>query len=97
VSLLGGCVLVDATWVVAGNDPISKVHAVLADVLDGTVPGLKGHTVADALIGALSEHYLCEEPGHAELLDSVGRETTGNAARACLKGLSGLGWLVTTW
>jgi hypothetical protein len=78
VSLLGGCVLIDATWAVIGLDPVSKVHAVLARVLDESVPGLEGGAVADALIGAFARHYRCEEPGDAELLDRIGRESSGN-------------------
>jgi hypothetical protein len=78
VSLLGTCVLTDATWAIVGLDPVSEVHAVLAPVLDESVPGLEGRAVADALIGAFARHYRCEEPGDAELLDRIGREISGN-------------------
>jgi hypothetical protein len=79
VFLLGACALVDATWAVVGLDPVSKVHAVLARELDDAVPGLEGAAAADALIGAFAEHYRCEEPGDAELLDRIGRQASGDA------------------
>lgn len=78
VSLLGSCVLTDATWALVGLDPVSEVHPVLARVLDGSVPGLEGRAVADVLIGAFARHYRCEGPGDAELLDRIGREISGN-------------------
>jgi hypothetical protein len=78
LSLLGGCVLVDATWAVVGLDPVSEVHTVLARILDEPVPGLAGRAVADALIGAFARHYRCEGPGDAELLDRIGHEVSGN-------------------
>ena len=76
--LLGTCALVDATWAVIGVDPVTEVHAVLTRVLDDVVPGLEGRAVADALIGAFAQHYQCEEPGDAELLDRIGREASGD-------------------
>jgi len=45
----------------------------LLPVLDSTVPGLDGRVVADALIGAFTEHYRCELPGDAEVLQRIGR------------------------
>lgn len=78
VFLLGACALVDATWAVVGLDPVSEVHTVLASALDDTVPGIEGHAVADALVGAFARHYRCEESGDAELLDRIGREVSGN-------------------
>jgi hypothetical protein len=77
VLLLGGA-LVDATWAVVGDDPVSEVHAVLARVLDDAVPGLEGRVVADALIGAFAREYRCEGPGDAELLDRIGREVSAD-------------------
>lgn len=77
-SLLGTCVLTDATWALVGLDPVREVHAALAPVLDESVPGLEGRAVADLLIGAFARHYRCEEPGDAELLDRIGREASGN-------------------
>jgi hypothetical protein len=76
--LLGVCALVEATSAVVGVDPVSEVHAVLARVLDDAVPGLEGRAVADALICAFAQHYRCEEPGDAELLDRIGREASGD-------------------
>jgi hypothetical protein len=76
--LLGGCALVDATWAVVGDDPVGEVHAVLTRALDDVIPGLEGHVAADALIGAFAQHYRCEEPGDAELLDRIGQEVSGD-------------------
>jgi hypothetical protein len=75
---LGACALVDATWAVVGVDPVSKVQAVLAPELDDAVPGLEGGAAADAHIGAFAQHYRCEEPGDAELLDRIGRQGSGD-------------------
>lgn len=77
VLLVGGA-LIDATWAVVGEDPVSEVHAVLARVLDDAVPGLEGRVVADALIGAFAQEYRCEGPGDAELLDRIGREVSAD-------------------
>ena len=73
--LLGTCALVDATWAIVGEDPLSEVLGVLLPVLDRTVPSLDGQVIADALIGAFAHHYRCEQPGDAELLQRIGRET----------------------
>jgi hypothetical protein len=75
VFLLGTCALVDATWAIVGEDPLSEVLDVLLPVLARTVPGLDGQVLANALIGAFAHHYRCEQPGDAELLQRVGRET----------------------
>jgi hypothetical protein len=72
VFLLGTCALVDATWAMVGEDPISEILGVLLPVLDRTVPGLDGQVLADALIGAFAHHYRCEQPGDAELLRRIG-------------------------
>ena len=74
VFLLGTCALVDATWAILGEDPLTDVLAVLAPVLGSSVPGLDGQAVADALIGAFAHHYRCEQPGDAEVLQRIGRE-----------------------
>ena len=73
--LLGTCTLVDATWAIVGEDPLGEVLGILLPVLDRTVPGLDGQVIADALIGAFAHHYRCEQPGDAELLQRIGRET----------------------
>ena len=74
VFLLGTCALVDATWAIVGEDPLTEVLGVLLPVLNSTVPGLDGQIIADALIGAFAHHYRCELPGDAELLQRIGRE-----------------------
>lgn len=73
--LLGTCALVDATWAIVGEDPLAEVLDILLPVLDRTVPGLDGQVIADALIGAFAHHYRCEQPGDAEVLQRIGRET----------------------
>jgi hypothetical protein len=73
--LLGTCALVDATWAIVGEDPLTEVLDILLPVLDRTVPGLDGQVIADALIGAFAHHYRCEQPGDAELLARIGPET----------------------
>ena len=75
VFLLGACALVDAVWAVVGEDPLSEILGVLLPVLDGTVPGLDSQVVADALIGAFSEHYRCELPGDAKVLQRIGNRS----------------------
>ena len=72
VFLLGTCALVDATWAIVGEDPLTKILGVLLPVLDRTVPGLAGQLIADALVGAFAHHYRCELPGDAELLQRIG-------------------------
>jgi hypothetical protein len=71
VFLLSTCALVDATWALVGEDPLSEVLGVLLPVLDRSLPGLDGQAVADALIGAFAEHYRCEPPGDAEVLARI--------------------------
>jgi len=78
LTTLGTLTLTDATWAVVGLDPVGKVHAMLARVLDEALPEVEGTVVADALIGAFAHHFQCEEPGDAELLDRIGREVSGN-------------------
>ena len=79
VFLLGVSALVDATWALVGNDSLDAVLNVLLPAVDEAVPGLDGGVVADALVGAFARHYLCEQPGDAEVLDRVGRGVSGNA------------------
>jgi hypothetical protein len=76
--LLVGGTLMDATWAVVGDDPVSEVHAVLARALDDAVPRLDGLVAADALIGAFAREYRCEGPGDAELIDRIGRELSAD-------------------
>ena len=71
VFLIGTCALVDATCAVVGEDPLSEVLAVLSPAMDGTVPGVEGRVVADALIGAFATHYRCELPGDADVLKRI--------------------------
>lgn len=75
VFLLGTCALVDATWAIVGEDPLSEILDAVAPVLDRIVPGLDGQVIADALIGAFAHHYRCEQPGDAEVLQRIGPET----------------------
>jgi hypothetical protein len=79
VFLLGVSALVDATWALVGNDSLDAVRRVLLPAVDEAVPGLDGGVIADALVGALARHYLCEQPGDAEVLDRIGRDVSGNA------------------
>jgi len=74
VFLLGTCALVDTTWAIVGEDPLTEVLGVLLPVLNSTTPGLDGQIIADALIGAFAHHYRCEQPGDAEVLQRIGRE-----------------------
>ena len=79
VFLLGTCALVDATWAVVGEDPLSEVLGELLPVLDHAIPGLEGRVVADALIGAFATHYRCEQPGDAAVLERIRRPDSGDA------------------
>ena len=79
VMLLGAFALVDATWAVVGTDPLSAVLPVLRSAVAETLQGLDAVAVADALLGALSRHHQCEQPGDAEILDRIGRDVPGNA------------------
>jgi hypothetical protein len=79
VFLLGTCALVDATWAVVGEDPLSEVLGVLLPVLDRALPGVGGRVVADALIGALATHYRCEQPGDSAVLERITRPDSGDA------------------
>jgi len=72
VFLLGACALVDAVWAAVGEDPLSDVLGVLVPMLDDAVPGFDGQVAADALVGAFSTKYRCEQPGDAEVLGRIG-------------------------
>ena len=74
VFLLGTSALVDATWAIVGEDPLTEVIGVLLPVLNSIAPGLDGQIIADALTGAFAHHYQCEQPGDAEVLQRIGRE-----------------------
>lgn len=78
VFLIGACALVDAVWAAVGEDPLTEVLGVLVPVLDDAVPGLDGRAAADALIGAFSTEYRCEQPGDADVLERIGHRG-GNA------------------
>jgi hypothetical protein len=78
VFLIGVSALVDATWAVVGTDPLREVLPVLRSALAEAAPDLDSGPVADALVGALAEHYRCEQPGDAEVLDRVGRDVPGD-------------------
>jgi hypothetical protein len=49
VALLGMYILADAALAVTGSDPGNEELAVLSRALDGTIPGVPGSVVADAL------------------------------------------------
>jgi hypothetical protein len=85
VFLLGGRALMDATWAVVGEDPLSDVLGVLRPALDAAVPGLGGQVVADALIGAFSTEYSCDQPGDDEVLTRI-RSYTGNGLETLAAG-----------
>ena len=69
VFLLGACVLVDAVWAAVGDDPLSDVLG----VLHTAVPGVDSQVAADALLGAFSTEYRCEQPGDDEVLKRIGK------------------------
>jgi hypothetical protein len=79
VLLVGAFALVDATWALVGTDSLGAVLQVLRLAAEEALPGVDSGAVADALVGALSRHYLCEQPGDAEILDRIGRDVPGNA------------------
>jgi len=62
----------------AGADPLGEILGVLLPVLDSTVPGVGGRVVADALIGAFAEHYRCEQPGDADVLERIAHPVGGD-------------------
>jgi hypothetical protein len=78
VFLLGACVLVDAVWAAVEDDPLSDAVGVLLPVLDTAVPGVDSQVAADALVGAFSTEYRCEQPGDDEVLGHL-RSYSGDA------------------
>jgi hypothetical protein len=78
VFLIGACTLVDAVWAAVGEDPLSDVLGVLVPALDAAVSGLDGQVAADALIGAFSTEYRCDQPGDNEVLGRI-KGYTGDA------------------
>jgi len=77
VFLIGCCALVHATWTAIGDDPLADVLDVVSPLVDSALPG-RGRLVAEALVGAFSEHYACERPADVELLERLGVETSSN-------------------
>jgi hypothetical protein len=73
VFVLGACALVDAAWGAVGEDPLTDVLGVLLPVLAAAVPDLDSQQVANALIGAFSMEYCCDQPGDDEVLGRLGR------------------------
>ena len=78
VFLIGVSALVDATLALVGTDPLREVLPVLQSAVSEAAPDLDGGAVADALVGALAEHYRCEQPGDAEVLERIGPEVPGD-------------------
>lgn len=72
VFLLGACVLMDALLAAVGENSLSEIRPVLLPVLRNALPGLKPRAATDALIGAFTKHYQCDQPGDAELLAHIG-------------------------
>jgi hypothetical protein len=79
VLLIGAFALGDATWALVGTDSLGAALPALRSAAEEALPGVDGGAVADALVGALSRHYLCEQPGDAEILERIGRDVSGNA------------------
>lgn len=75
--LLGAFALVDATWALVGTEPLGAVIPVLRSAVAETLPGADAGAVAAALLGALSRHYQCVQPGDAEILERI--EVPGDA------------------
>ena len=78
VFLMGACALVDAIWAAVGEDPLTDVLGVLVPALDAAVSCLDGQVAADALIGAFSTEYRCDQPGDDEVLGRI-KHYTGDA------------------
>ena len=78
VFLIGACALVDAVWAAVGEEPLSDVLGVLVPALDAAVSGLDGQVAADALIGAFSTEYRCDQPRDDEVLGRI-KGYTGDA------------------
>lgn len=82
VSLIGGCALVDAVWTAVGEDPLTDVYGVLVPALDAAVSGLDGQVAADAIIGAFSTEYRCDQPGDDDVLGRIKRYTGERAGES---------------
>ncbi len=80
VFVIGCCALVHATWTAIGDDPLAEVLDAVAPLVDSAVPG-SGREVAEALVGALSEHYSFERPADVEQLERLGAGTSGDPLR----------------
>ncbi len=80
VFVIGCYALVHATWAVIGDDPLAEVLDVMSPLLDSAAPG-RGRVVAEALVGAFSDHYSCERAADVELLERLGAETSGDPLR----------------
>ena len=80
VFIIGCCALVHATWTAIGDDPLAEVLDVVSPLVDGALPG-RGRDVAEALVGAFSEHYSCERAADVELLERLGADTSGDPLR----------------
>ena len=55
-----------------GENILSEIRPVLLPVLRNALPDLKPRAATDALIGAFTKHYRCDQPGDAELLAHIG-------------------------
>lgn len=80
VFVIGCCALVHAIWTAIGDDPLEEALGVVSPLIDSAVPG-RGRVVAEALAGALAEHYACEREADVELLESLGAESSGDPLR----------------
>lgn len=80
VFVIGCCALVHATWTAIGDDPLAEVLDVMSPLVESAVPG-RGRDVAEALVGAFSDHYSCERAADVELLERLGAETSGDPLR----------------
>ena len=78
VFVIGVSALVDTTWALVGTDPLREVLPVLRSAVAEAAPGLDAGAVADALVGAFSRHYRCEQPGDDEVLERIGRDVPGD-------------------
>jgi len=80
VFFIGCCALVHAIWTAIGDDPLADVLDVVTPLVDSALPG-RGCDVAEALVGAFSEHYSFERATDIELLERLGAETSGDPLR----------------
>ena len=80
VFVIGCCALVHATWTAIGDDSLAEVLDVVVPLVDSAHPG-RGRDVAEALLGAFSDHYSCERAADVELLERLGAGTSGDPLR----------------